>query len=75
MCVYTYICVFLLLFPQPVHNSGSSGYGSLGSNGSHEHLMSVASSSDSTGNNNEDTHKDKPVGLSFSRSSMWHKTN
>uniref|UniRef100_A0A8U8B1T7 Period circadian protein homolog 2 n=1 Tax=Geospiza parvula TaxID=87175 RepID=A0A8U8B1T7_GEOPR len=49
------------LLLQPVHNSGSSGYGSLGSNGSHEHLMSVASSSDSTGNNNEDTHKDKPV--------------
>ncbi|XP_064373013.1 period circadian protein homolog 2 [Dromaius novaehollandiae] len=48
------------LLLQPVHNSGSSGYGSLGSNGSHEHLMSVASSSDSTGNNNEDAHKDKP---------------
>ncbi|KAM8805300.1 period circadian protein homolog 2 [Eudromia elegans] len=47
------------LLLQPVHNSGSSGYGSLGSNGSHEHLMSVASSSDSTGNNNEDAHKDK----------------
>lgn len=44
-----------------MHNSGSSGYGSLGSNGSHEHLMSVASSSDSTGNNNEDTHKDKLI--------------
>lgn len=27
--------------------------------------MSVASSSDSTGNNNEETHKDKPVGLVF----------
>uniref|UniRef100_A0A8C0IGY7 Period circadian protein homolog 2 n=1 Tax=Bubo bubo TaxID=30461 RepID=A0A8C0IGY7_BUBBB len=53
------------LLLQPVHNSGSSGYGSLGSNGSHEHLMSVASSSDSTGNNNEDAHKDKPVGLAF----------
>ncbi|NXN93632.1 PER2 protein, partial [Rhinopomastus cyanomelas] len=49
------------LLLQPVHNSGSSGYGSLGSNGSHEHLMSVASSSDSTGNNNEDAHKDKSV--------------
>ncbi|NWX90884.1 PER2 protein, partial [Nothoprocta pentlandii] len=49
------------LLLQPVHNSGSSGYGSLGSNGSHEHLMSVASSSDSTGNNNEDAHKDKPT--------------
>ncbi|KAH0623996.1 hypothetical protein JD844_007245 [Phrynosoma platyrhinos] len=43
--------------PKPVHNSGSSGYGSLGSNGSHEHLMSVASSSDSNGNNNEDIHR------------------
>ncbi|XP_030311895.1 period circadian protein homolog 2 isoform X1 [Calypte anna] len=48
------------LLLQPVHNSGSSGYGSLGSNGSHEHLMSVASSSDSAGNNNEDAHKEKP---------------
>ncbi|XP_028586847.2 LOW QUALITY PROTEIN: period circadian protein homolog 2 [Podarcis muralis] len=45
------------LLLQPVHNSGSSGYGSLGSNGSHEHLMSVASSSDSNGNNNEDTQR------------------
>uniref|UniRef100_A0A8C2IH90 Period circadian clock 3 n=1 Tax=Cyprinus carpio TaxID=7962 RepID=A0A8C2IH90_CYPCA len=34
------------LFLQPVHNNGSSGYGSLGSNGSHEHYISVASSSD-----------------------------
>ncbi|XP_060539140.1 period circadian protein homolog 2 isoform X2 [Pantherophis guttatus] len=44
------------LLLQPIYNSGSSGYGSLGSNGSHEHLMSVASSSDSNGNN-EDTRK------------------
>uniref|UniRef100_A0A8C8RJ48 Period circadian protein homolog 2 n=1 Tax=Pelusios castaneus TaxID=367368 RepID=A0A8C8RJ48_9SAUR len=49
------------LLLQPVHNSGSSGYGSLGSNGSHEHLMSVASSSDSNGNNNEETQSDKHV--------------
>lgn len=28
--------------------------------------MSVASSSDSTGNNNEDSHKDKPVGFEVS---------
>ncbi|OXB83520.1 UNVERIFIED_CONTAM: hypothetical protein H355_006367 [Colinus virginianus] len=49
------------LLLQPVHNSGSSGYGSLGSNGSHEHLMSVASSSDSAGNNNDDTQKDKTI--------------
>ncbi|XP_036757067.2 period circadian protein homolog 2 [Manis pentadactyla] len=37
------------LLLQPVPHSGSSGYGSLGSNGSHEHLMSQASSSDSNG--------------------------
>ncbi|XP_064423783.1 period circadian protein homolog 3 isoform X1 [Latimeria chalumnae] len=35
---------------QPVYNKGSSGYGSLGSNGSHEHYISIASSSDSNGN-------------------------
>ncbi|KAM5326879.1 period circadian protein homolog 2 isoform 2-T2 [Glossophaga mutica] len=37
------------LLMQPVPHSGSSGYGSLGSNGSHEHLMSQTSSSDSNG--------------------------
>lgn len=37
------------LLLQPVPHSGSSGYGSLGSNGSHEHLMSQTSSSDSAG--------------------------
>uniref|UniRef100_A0A8C5MJD8 Period circadian protein homolog 2 n=1 Tax=Leptobrachium leishanense TaxID=445787 RepID=A0A8C5MJD8_9ANUR len=42
------------LLMQPVHNSSSSGYGSLGSNGSHENPMSAASSSDSNGNINED---------------------
>ncbi|XP_071999430.1 period circadian protein homolog 2 [Engystomops pustulosus] len=42
------------LLMQPVHNSGSSGYGSLGSNGSHENPMSGASSSDSNGNLNDD---------------------
>ncbi|XP_061075147.1 period circadian protein homolog 3 isoform X2 [Conger conger] len=42
------------LFLQPVHNHGSSGYGSLGSNGSHEPYISVASSSDSNGNLWED---------------------
>ncbi|XP_075385814.1 period circadian protein homolog 2 [Tenrec ecaudatus] len=41
------------LLLQPVPHSGSSGYGSLGSNGSHEHLMSQTSSSDSNGH--EDT--------------------
>ncbi|XP_039611534.1 period circadian protein homolog 2 [Polypterus senegalus] len=48
------------LLLQPVHNNGSSGYGSLGSNGSHEHLMSVASSSESNGNLNDDSQKTKP---------------
>ncbi|KAG7277031.1 hypothetical protein CRUP_025441, partial [Coryphaenoides rupestris] len=33
----------------PVHNMGSSGYGSHGSNGSHEQPVSVGSSSESTG--------------------------
>ncbi|XP_006152001.1 period circadian protein homolog 2 isoform X1 [Tupaia chinensis] len=37
------------LLLQPVPHSGSSGYGSLGSNGSHEHLLSQTSSSDSNG--------------------------
>ncbi|MBN3307703.1 PER3 protein, partial [Amia calva] len=46
------------LFLQPVHNNGSSGYGSLGSNGSHEHYISVASSSDSNGNIWEDSHRE-----------------
>ncbi|XP_061543683.1 period circadian protein homolog 3 isoform X1 [Phycodurus eques] len=50
------------LFLQPVHNNGSSGYGSLGSNGSHEHYISVASSSDSNGNLWEDSHRE-PMSL------------
>ncbi|XP_074220722.1 period circadian protein homolog 2 isoform X1 [Camelus bactrianus] len=37
------------LLLQPIPHSGSSGYGSLGSNGSHEHFMSQTSSSDSNG--------------------------
>uniref|UniRef100_A0A8D0H7B3 Period circadian regulator 3 n=1 Tax=Sphenodon punctatus TaxID=8508 RepID=A0A8D0H7B3_SPHPU len=37
------------LLLQPVHSNGSSGYGSLGSNGSYEHYISIASSSDSSG--------------------------
>uniref|UniRef100_A0AAR2M6Q1 Period circadian protein homolog 2 n=1 Tax=Pygocentrus nattereri TaxID=42514 RepID=A0AAR2M6Q1_PYGNA len=59
------------LLLQPVHSLGSSGYGSHGSNGSHDHLLSVASSSDSnsngnmaTGNSNtgqEEGSKTKPV--------------
>uniref|UniRef100_A0AAR2K4F5 Period circadian protein homolog 2 n=1 Tax=Pygocentrus nattereri TaxID=42514 RepID=A0AAR2K4F5_PYGNA len=52
------------LLLQPVHNNGSSGYGSLGSN---DHLMSVASSSESNGNGtrpraeNEEGNRAKPV--------------
>ncbi|XP_037534886.1 period circadian protein homolog 3 [Nematolebias whitei] len=46
------------LFLQPVHNNGSSGYGSLGSNGSHEHYISFTSSSDSNGNLWEDSHRE-----------------
>ncbi|XP_061073652.1 period circadian protein homolog 2-like [Conger conger] len=40
------------LLLQPVHSIGSSGYGSLGSNGSHEQLMSAPSSSESNSNGN-----------------------
>uniref|UniRef100_A0A8C2HHT7 Period circadian protein homolog 2 n=1 Tax=Cyprinus carpio TaxID=7962 RepID=A0A8C2HHT7_CYPCA len=40
------------LLLQPVHSMGSSGYGSHGSSGSHEHPLSIASSSDSNGNGN-----------------------
>lgn len=43
---------------QPVHNNGSSGYGSLGSNGSYEHYISIASSSDSNGNCVDEAHKE-----------------
>ncbi|KAJ8357470.1 hypothetical protein SKAU_G00202640 [Synaphobranchus kaupii] len=49
------------LLLQPVHNNGSSCYGSMASN---EHLMSVASSSDSNGGRprleEEESHKAKP---------------
>uniref|UniRef100_A0A8C5MI38 Period circadian protein homolog 2 n=1 Tax=Leptobrachium leishanense TaxID=445787 RepID=A0A8C5MI38_9ANUR len=57
------------LLMQPVHNSSSSGYGSLGSNGSHENPMSAASSSDSNGNINEDM-KDIHVNDQFLSSIM-----
>ncbi|XP_035384032.1 period circadian protein homolog 2-like isoform X2 [Electrophorus electricus] len=40
------------LLLQPVHSMGSSGYGSHGSNGSHDHLLSMTSSSDSNSNGN-----------------------
>ncbi|XP_078001832.1 period circadian protein homolog 3 isoform X2 [Phascolarctos cinereus] len=46
------------LFLQPVHVTGSSGYGSLGSNGSQEHYISIASSSESSGNCVEDVQKE-----------------
>ncbi|NXP04859.1 PER3 protein, partial [Thinocorus orbignyianus] len=42
------------LLLQPVHSNVSSGYGSLGSNGSYEHYISIASSSDSSGNCTEE---------------------
>ncbi|RVE64391.1 hypothetical protein OJAV_G00125410 [Oryzias javanicus] len=53
------------LLLQPVHNMGSSGYGSLGSNGSHEQQVSISSSSESNGNFTaanapEETCKTKP---------------
>ncbi|XP_029789393.1 period circadian protein homolog 2 isoform X2 [Suricata suricatta] len=41
------------LLLQPVPQSGSSGYGSLGSNGSQEHPMSQTSSSDSNGDSRQ----------------------
>uniref|UniRef100_A0A3Q0R189 Period circadian protein homolog 2 n=1 Tax=Amphilophus citrinellus TaxID=61819 RepID=A0A3Q0R189_AMPCI len=54
------------LLLQPVHNMGSSGYGSHGSNGSHEQLVSISSSSESNGNITagniaEETGKTKPT--------------
>ncbi|XP_061574997.1 period circadian protein homolog 2-like [Cololabis saira] len=53
------------LLLQPVHNMGSSGYGSHGSNGSHEQQVSISSSSESNGNAvagnaPEETSKTKP---------------
>uniref|UniRef100_A0A8B9HSY4 Period circadian protein homolog 2 n=1 Tax=Astyanax mexicanus TaxID=7994 RepID=A0A8B9HSY4_ASTMX len=59
------------LLLQPVHNNGSSGYGSLGSN---DHLMSVASSSESNGNGtrphfeDEENSRAKPVNSSHLKS-------
>ncbi|XP_019515941.1 PREDICTED: period circadian protein homolog 3 isoform X2 [Hipposideros armiger] len=46
------------LLLQPVHVSASSGYGSLGSSGSQEHHISIASSSDSSGHCVEDSQKE-----------------
>ncbi|KAM8868601.1 period circadian protein homolog 3 [Synchiropus picturatus] len=59
------------LFLQPVHNNGSSGYGSLGSNGSHEHYISVASSSDSNGNLWEDSHREPQMSANGNRVRSW----
>ena len=64
MPLYTKINTLFLSF-QPVHNMGSSGYGSHGSNGSHEQLVSISSSSESNGNvttgkTAEETGKAKP---------------
>lgn len=56
--VWTVPLFFCVSPLQPVHNNGSSGYGSLGSNGSHEHYISVASSSDSNGNLWEDAQRE-----------------
>lgn len=46
------------LLSQPIHMSTSSGYGSLGSSGSQEHQVSVASSSESSGHCTEEAQKE-----------------
>lgn len=57
------VCVLIVCYfppPQPIHNMGSSGYGS---NGSHEQQVSISSSSESNGNAGktaEETAKAKP---------------
>uniref|UniRef100_A0A8C2KVB4 Period circadian protein homolog 2 n=1 Tax=Cyprinus carpio TaxID=7962 RepID=A0A8C2KVB4_CYPCA len=61
------------LLLQPIHNNGSSGYGSLGSN---DHLLSVASSSESNSNGTrlrqeeEDGRIAKPVSHMMNSSSV-----
>ncbi|XP_051873667.1 period circadian protein homolog 2 isoform X2 [Pristis pectinata] len=49
------------LLLQPVYNNGTSGYGCLGSSGSHAQIISVASSIDTNSNINEESHWDKPI--------------
>uniref|UniRef100_A0A674NLF1 Period circadian protein homolog 2 n=1 Tax=Takifugu rubripes TaxID=31033 RepID=A0A674NLF1_TAKRU len=51
------------LLLQPIHNMGSSGYGSHGSNGSHEQQVSISSSSENgnAGRTTEETGKAKPT--------------
>uniref|UniRef100_A0A8C2KS03 Period circadian protein homolog 2 n=1 Tax=Cyprinus carpio TaxID=7962 RepID=A0A8C2KS03_CYPCA len=62
------------LLLQPIHNNGSSGYGSLGSN---DHLLSVASSSESNSNGTrlrqeeEDGRIAKPVSHMMNSSSSF----
>ena len=48
---------------QPVHVSVSSGYGSLGSSGSQEQLVSIASSSEASGHCVEETKAEQVHGL------------
>ncbi|XP_048374445.1 period circadian protein homolog 3 isoform X2 [Sphaerodactylus townsendi] len=55
------------LLLQPVHNNGSSGYGSLVSNGSYEHYISVASSSDSSWNCAEEIQKEPKAFVDINR--------
>uniref|UniRef100_A0A8C2KWR8 Period circadian protein homolog 2 n=1 Tax=Cyprinus carpio TaxID=7962 RepID=A0A8C2KWR8_CYPCA len=65
------------LLLQPIHNNGSSGYGSLGSN---DHLLSVASSSESNSNGTrlrqeeEDGRIAKPVSHMMNSSSVALKS-
>ncbi|XP_077168314.1 period circadian protein homolog 3 isoform X2 [Paroedura picta] len=55
------------LLLQPVHSNGSSGYGSLVSNGSYEHYISVTSSSDSNGNCVEETQEEPKAFVDINR--------
>ncbi|XP_048372321.1 period circadian protein homolog 1 isoform X2 [Sphaerodactylus townsendi] len=48
------------LLLQPVHNSGTMGLCSIGSNASHEQFLSIASSSDSNGIPNEEAQAVRP---------------
>lgn len=49
------------LLLQPVHSNGSMGLCSMGSNASHEQFLSIASSSDSNGNPNEEAQAVRPM--------------
>uniref|UniRef100_A0ABM5EKY6 Period circadian protein homolog 3 isoform X2 n=1 Tax=Pogona vitticeps TaxID=103695 RepID=A0ABM5EKY6_9SAUR len=52
---------------QPIHSHGSSGYGSLVSNASYEHYISVASSSDSNGHGVEELPREPQVFVDINR--------